>query len=135
MFNCEKSALKFAGYTDQELLDEAFKVLEVMFPGKANIRESMVDYRRTKWTKNPYARMCYTYLGVNSTPADCSLIATPLDDKVFLTGEHTNFEFMGTVNAAYISGIKAAEKIIGIQTQNLASFLLCLIFVSTILSN
>ncbi len=76
--------------------------------------------------------MCYTYLGVNSTPEDFDTIAQPIKEKLFLAGEHTMFEFMGTVNAAYISGIKAAEKMIGIETQNLACFLFCLILISTV---
>lgn len=56
--------------------------------------------------------MCYTYIGKDGSPKDCDMISTPIEDKVYLTGEHTNFEFMGTVNAGYISGVKAAERVL-----------------------
>lgn len=103
-----------------------------MFPGKRDLASSLVSYKRTNWTRDPYAKMCYTYLGVNSTPEDFAKIAEPIKEKLFLAGEHTMFEFLGTVNSAYISGIKAAERLIGIETQNLACLLICLFLISTV---
>lgn len=134
MFNCERSARKFTSYTDEQLLDDAFKVLTIMFPHKENLRSSLIDYKRTNWTSDPYARMCYTYLGLESSPADCDVISRPIDRQLYFCGEHTNFEFMGTVNAGYISGIKAAERLIGQETVLLFDFLVCVLLVSSIFS-
>lgn len=118
MFNCERSALKFASLSNEALLEKALSVLAVMFPAKApTLRDSIIDYRRTNWSQDRYARMCYTYMGVHSSPEDLEILGRPLGDgKVWFAGEHTQLEFMGTVHAAYISGIKAGERLIGLYT-------------------
>jgi Flavin containing amine oxidoreductase len=36
---------------------------------------------------------------------------------LYLAGEHLCFDFIGTINGAYITGIKAAERIIGDYVQ------------------
>jgi monoamine oxidase len=130
MFNCEGSAYHFASYTDEEILNSGLEVLKLTFPNKKNIRDSVVSHIRTNWTKDPYARMSYTYLGKDASPADCAEIAKPIDGKLYFAGEHTHFEFLGTIHAAYMSGIKAAERLIGDMVQNL--FLLA--FLITVVS-
>ena len=58
MFNCERSGHKFSTFTDEELLADALKVLKIMFPAKLNLESALLDYRRTNWIKDPYAKMC-----------------------------------------------------------------------------
>lgn len=48
MFNCERSALKFASMNDEEVLESAFKVLEKTFPEFK--REYIIKYWRTNWS-------------------------------------------------------------------------------------
>lgn len=68
---------------------------------------------RTNWIKDKFAQMCYTYIAKDSTPQDCDIVEEPIDDRIYFAGEHCCFDFIGTVNGAYISGVKTAEVIIG----------------------
>ncbi len=52
---------------------------------------------------------------VGSSPKDFGEIAKSIgNDKVLFAGEHTFFDFLGCTHTAMISGIIAAEKIIGL---------------------
>lgn len=84
------------------------------------------DYLRTNWSRDPFSYMCYTYVAAGSSPQDCDNISKNVDEKLWFAGEHTHFEFIGTVNSAYLSGQKAAEKLIGNYVQN---FLFYVVFV------
>jgi monoamine oxidase len=75
---------------------------------------------------DPYSKMSYTYLGKDSTPDDCSNIAEPIDNKVYFAGEHCCFDFIGTVNGAYTTGVQAAERLIGNYVANFVAYLMIL---------
>jgi hypothetical protein len=49
--------------------------------------------------------MSYTYITKNGSPEDCQILSKPIDDKLYFAGEHLCFDFIGTVHAAYITGI------------------------------
>ncbi len=72
MFNCERSALKFAKMTDNQILESAYKVLEKTFPEFK--KEFIVKHWRTNWTEDPFSRMCYTYVSKDSSPQDCKTL-------------------------------------------------------------
>lgn len=42
---------------------------------------------------------------------DFEIFEQSIDDKIFFAGEHTIFDYRGTVHGAYISGIREAKKI------------------------
>ena len=129
MFNSERSAHKFALMNDEEVLENAFKVLKMHFPEFK--REYVVQYWRTNWTQDPFSKMCYSYVSKTSSPKDCESLQKPINDLIYLCGEHLCFDFIGTVNGAYISGIEAAERIIG----GYVSDFVLLILVLTLLSH
>ena len=99
-------------------------MLAKIFPNELNFL--IISYKRTNWTQDPYSQMCYTYLTPRASPEDCSKIAESVDDKIYFAGEHTCFDFIGTVNGAYISGITASERIIGFYAQYFILYLLLL---------
>ncbi len=57
--------------------------------------------------------MCYTYISKNSSPDDCKTLQKPINDLIYMCGEHLCFDFIGTIHGAYITGVQAAERIIG----------------------
>ena len=128
MFNCERSALKFAQMSDEELLESAFKVLTKIFPEFKP--EFVVQYWRTNWSQEQYSKMCYTYVSKDGSPKDCETLQKPINDLIYMCGEHLCFDFIGTVNGAYISGVQAAERIIG----GYVSDLMLLILIMTLIS-
>jgi hypothetical protein len=70
--------------------------------------------------------MSYSYVSKNSSPEDCKTLQKPINDLIYFCGEHLCFDFIGTVNAAYISGIEAAERIIGGYVSDFVLLLLVL---------
>jgi monoamine oxidase len=68
---------------------------------------------RTSWSTDPYSRGAYTYIAVDSTPADIRTLQEPLGDRLFFAGEATSREHWGTVHGAYLSGLREAARISG----------------------
>ncbi len=62
--------------------------------------------------KDPETYGVYSYTGVGTTPRDFTRLAKPVGDRLLLAGEHTNFDYHGTVHGALISGRAAAERIV-----------------------
>jgi polyamine oxidase len=66
----------------------------------------------TRWAGDPFARGSYSYPAVGSTPEDRTILAEPIDDRVYFAGEATNAEYFGTVHGAFLSGTGAAERLL-----------------------
>ncbi|CDW74745.1 amine oxidase [Stylonychia lemnae] len=107
MFNIGKDAQSFAQMTDQQVLDSAMATLRTMYPNAPDY----VNYKRSNWGQDEFAYQSYTFIKAGSTDEDPANIASDIDKKVYFAGEHTNFDFIGTVHGAYISGLDAARAI------------------------
>ncbi|NJD21531.1 MAG: hypothetical protein FIA82_02510 [Melioribacter sp.] len=66
----------------------------------------------SQWRKDPYIHGAFSYVPVGAHASDYDIIAEDINKKLFFAGEHTNRQYRGTVHGAYLSGIRAAEKII-----------------------
>ena len=66
----------------------------------------------SRWKRDPYFYGAFSYVPVGAHASDYDIIAEDVDKKLFFAGEHTNRQYRGTVHGAYLSGIRAAEKII-----------------------
>jgi len=49
-----------------------------------------------------------------ATPDDRAAVATPVMDRVFFAGEHTDLNNPALIQGAYDSGIREAERIVGL---------------------
>ncbi|CDW88257.1 amine oxidase [Stylonychia lemnae] len=107
MFNIGKDALSFASMTDQQVLDSAMATLRIMYPNAPDY----VNYKRSNWGQDEFAYQSYTYIKAGATDEDPGNIASNIDKKVYFAGEHTQFDFLGTVHGAYLSGLDAARAI------------------------
>ncbi|PRC57574.1 amine oxidase, partial [Mycobacterium sp. ITM-2017-0098] len=67
----------------------------------------------TRWAADPYARGSYSFLAVGSSPDDQEALAAPVGDRLSFAGEATHEEFFATVHGAYLSGLRAADRILG----------------------
>jgi len=67
---------------------------------------------RTEWALDPYVLGGYSFPGKNSdNPDDQQLLARPIQDKVFISGEAVATHFQGCAHGAYLSGVEVAERI------------------------
>jgi monoamine oxidase len=68
----------------------------------------------TRWGADEFARGSYSYLALGATPDDRDDLAAPIGGRVFFAGEATSPDFAATVHGAYLSGLLAAEEILGL---------------------
>ncbi|KAG8571873.1 hypothetical protein GDO81_011814 [Engystomops pustulosus] len=84
------------------VLKELFKELDVPSP---------VKYFVTRWSKDPWAQMAYSYVKTGGSGEAYDILAEDIQGKVFFAGEATNRHFPQTVTGAYLSGVREASKI------------------------
>ncbi|XP_063307753.1 lysine-specific histone demethylase 2 [Pelobates fuscus] len=84
------------------VLRELFKEQEVPLP---------VKYFVTRWAKDPWAQMAYSFVKTGGTGEAYDIIAEDIQGKIFFAGEATNRHFPQTVTGAYLSGVREASKI------------------------
>ena len=94
--------------SDDEIVNDAMNILEKMY-GDETLQP--IDYVRTKWASDPFAKGAYSYSHVGVTEADYTALAAPVMGRVFFAGEATYIDYTATVNGAYLSGLREAERI------------------------
>ncbi len=66
----------------------------------------------TRWSQNKNFLGAYSYPSPGTSPKDYEQLATPINDKLFFCGEHTDFNYSATTHGALISGLRTANDII-----------------------
>jgi lysine-specific histone demethylase 1 len=66
----------------------------------------------TRWSKDPFARGSYSYVGPDATGDDYDLLGESIDQKLFFAGEATCRTHPATVHGAYMSGLRAATEVL-----------------------
>jgi monoamine oxidase len=69
-------------------------------------------FQRTAWSTDPFSRGAASYQTVGSSPEQRTALTVPVEDRVFLAGEHTDASSPGTVQGARASGRRAAGQAI-----------------------
>ena len=69
-------------------------------------------FQRTAWSTDPFSRGAASYQTVGSGPEQRTALTEPVEDRVFLAGEHTDATNPGTVQGARASGRRAAGQAI-----------------------
>jgi monoamine oxidase len=108
-------ALSFGNYaavveakSDSEIKDEVTGILRTMYGSEVPEPSNMLV---TRWSTDPHSLGAYSYTGTGVVPADFDDLAEPVAGRVFFAGEHTRFDYHGTLHGAYLSGIDAADKV------------------------
>jgi hypothetical protein len=65
-----------------------------------------------EWGSDRFARGSYSHAGPDSQSDDYKALAEPIGN-LFFAGEHTSSMHPATVHGAYMSGIRAASKVLG----------------------
>ena len=70
-----------------------------------------MNFKFSRWGKDPYAYGSWSFIKAGATPDDCETYfeSESTDNKVFFAGESCTAQMIGTVQGAYITGVKAAE--------------------------
>ncbi|QSL64175.1 hypothetical protein MERGE_000330 [Pneumocystis wakefieldiae] len=104
------SAIQMENETDNELIQEATRILQNIYPGQ------MIPYPKetiiTRWGKDKFCYGSYSYVGPEASGKDYDIIAMPVENTLFFAGEATSRTHPATVHGAYLSGLKAAQLVL-----------------------
>ncbi|MGC5326209.1 flavin monoamine oxidase family protein [Brevibacillus sp. SYSU BS000544] len=96
-------------WSDDEIVHAAMKSLGQKY---GNSIPYPLSSKITRWASDPYARGSYTLHHADSTSEDMAALAESVDNRLFFAGEATNPDDYASVQGAYLSGVREAEKII-----------------------
>lgn len=104
--------LNGAGLSQDELLNEALKSLQVIFGvSESWLRQLLISSHTHNWSSDPFTRGGYAYLPVGGLKAQQTL-ARSVNTVLFFAGEATSVGHVGTVHGAIESGLRAAKEIL-----------------------
>lgn len=109
-FNAGAFAQELEGYSDQETVEACMEVLRTIYGNNIPQPEA---WQISRWAADPFAGGSYSYNAVGSSNDDRDSLAEPVAGRLFFAGEATAGSYFGTVHGAYLSGLRAAEEIIG----------------------
>jgi monoamine oxidase len=69
---------------------------------------------RTKWQTNENAFGAYSYTAVETEMRHFDDLAATVGSRLFFAGEHTEADYFSTVHGAYLSGLRAAKKMMAL---------------------
>ncbi|NMM44967.1 NAD(P)-binding protein [Rhodospirillaceae bacterium KN72] len=95
--------------TDEEMKADGLAVLRNVWEDDVG---EPIAMRATHWYVDPLSYGAYAFPTPGSYPSDYDGLAQPVENRLVLCGEHTIFEYAGTIHGAYLSGLRAAEMVI-----------------------
>lgn len=93
---------------DEVIIGDVMDAIRAMFGSDV---PTPIDYQISRWSQESYTKGAYSYSKLGSKPADFDAFKAPISETLLFAGEHTGFEFHGTVHGAYLSGLNAARLI------------------------
>lgn len=108
-FSAGNKALKMESLSDEEIINNALKVLKKIY--KTSLPK-LVKYEISRWGRDEFSKGSYSYNKLGSTPSMRDDLAMVENSKVFFAGEATSKDYFGTVHGAYLSAQKIVNKII-----------------------
>lgn len=101
---------------DADVFREAHAVLQGMYGRRIPEPTGLL---RTQWKSNPYMRGAFSYNKLGAFGKDRDVLAEPLNDCLFFAGEATHRRRFGSVNGAYLSGLRTVDEILTLSTASM----------------
>jgi monoamine oxidase len=99
--------------SEAQLIEEISPILKTVFGSEATVPQRAI---RTGWNNDPFSLGAYSFAAVNSTPQDHVVLAQPSSSRLFHAGEHTHELYRATVHGAFLTGIREADRVLGVAT-------------------
>jgi polyamine oxidase len=106
-FAAGSPAAALEGKSDEEIATKVMQVLHIL-PDASEIQPTSVKV--TRWASDEFARGSYSVVPVGADPALFAALGERVG-RLFFAGEATALDYQGTVNGAYLSGIRAAKEV------------------------
>jgi len=100
----------FEHKSDAQIVGESMHILRKRFGGAPQPLKAKI----ARWGTDPFARGAYSYVPVGASYDDVDALAAPVEGRLFFAGEATHREYPTTVHGAYLSGLREAQRILGL---------------------
>lgn len=107
-FVAGKLARTLEAKSDDEFVAVAMRTLREMLGARV---PDPIAATVVRWSSDPFALGSYSYVPVGGRESDRDLLAAPVDGRLFFCGEATMRNQAGTVHGAYLSGLRAAARL------------------------
>ncbi len=97
------------GVPDAEVYREAHGVLQGMYGRRIPEPTGVL---RTRWKSDPHVRGAFSYNRLGALGKDRDVLAESVGESLFFAGEATHRHRFGTVNGAYLSGLRVVSEIL-----------------------
>eukprot|EP00455_Lapot_gusevi_P052253 TRINITY_DN7936_c0_g7_i1.p1 TRINITY_DN7936_c0_g7~~TRINITY_DN7936_c0_g7_i1.p1 ORF type:complete len:506 (+),score=53.96 TRINITY_DN7936_c0_g7_i1:61-1578(+) len=95
--------------SDANITASAMQVLRLAFPGAPDPKAVHI----TRWNTHPYTYGAYSYPMIGFRWEYYNVLSTPIQEQIYLAGEHTRCDYPATTQGAFLSGQSAAWAIMG----------------------
>lgn len=95
--------------TDDEMVADGLDVLRQVWGDDVGQPTQVLA---THWSTDPLCYGAYAYPRPGNRRSDYDGFADPVDERLMFAGEHTIYQYGGTIHGAYMSGLRAAEQIV-----------------------
>lgn len=103
-----RAAAQIEGLSNKQITRHLMKELERAFGPLPEPSGVLV----TRWHSDPFAHGSYSYVAVGASLEDFDVLAQPVGARLFFAGEATHREHCATLQGAYLSGLREAQRII-----------------------
>jgi monoamine oxidase len=107
-FSGGASADTCRGWTPAERTERYLAAMSPVFPG---LRASFERARFMDWPSDPWVKGSYSFPAPGEVTTLGPQLQQPFAGRVFLAGEHTCYAFVGYMEGALQSGVRAAKRI------------------------
>lgn len=95
---------------DESVVADAMTALREMFGATIPDPE---EFQVTRWASDPFSLGAYSFVPVGASSVNFDTLALPVTDRLLFAGEATSRRYRSTVHGAYLSGVEAANTIMG----------------------
>ncbi len=96
--------------SDQEIIDKILDEIDEMFDGKG--RKFYKKHVIQNWSKEPYIGGSYSYNFKNDQNSTVNTILTPVENKIYFSGEALSIDNQATVHGAALSSYSVIENLL-----------------------
>lgn len=94
--------------TDAQIQNDIMAILKKIYGEKIPAPQKI---KVSRWNNDIFSYGAYSFAGINCDNEDFEKLGKTIAQKLFFAGEHTHTQYRGTVHGAYLSGIRAARRI------------------------
>ncbi len=99
--------------SEAQLIQDVTPALRTVFGANAVAPRRAI---RTGRNNDPFARVAYSFAGVNATAQDHETLAEPASSRLLFAGEHTHELYRATVHGAFLTGVREADRLLALAT-------------------